>query len=542
MKFHLLLAYITATTTSAAEVASSSCVRLGPCTLNAQSSLSSAFNSYINQLPEPPSHLSGRVVALPTSLSAEEKQGIMQSLLDSDDFVDMDADDDEGPSASFVTPSVFASSTSSSVSVVSSPSDALETIGVANLSPHDLVYVVDLTGAEPSHPPSSVTIAALENLAKSSSPTTLTIVTIGSNSSEDTNLNTQDKILYHIESLLSSTTTLADRLTDIFSSTTFTTSTSTLSTPPSTTSLSGYITSLKQSSSSSYNYFKSIAQSIKITSKPDPEEEDEDFDATTLNNSMDASSKLQAAALTVTQTLNSKLNDLTDAAGESAIRTFGDDVTSLYRDLIESFEDAAESAKANNLPNADIARIRRATIAELKRILSKSYVLQVSALADEEFQLFKQSLSSLKINSQLEANLSEAVKTSTKSFATALALMSPSISAICPDSYHASGATRTFKASLKEFMESRLVAARASGSYTPVPRKPVSFGLHWLLPKPFGDTAGDFRQSEKQDPNNLIYTPKTKRSEVDKNDVAQGRDWRSKVSSPSADSSIVFNP
>ena len=68
---------------------------------------------------------------------------------------------------------------------------------------------------------------------------------------------------------------------------------------------------------------------------------------------------------------------------QSAIRTFGDDVTSLYRDLIESFEDAAESAKANNLPNADIARIRRATIAELKRILSKSFALQVSALADE---------------------------------------------------------------------------------------------------------------------------------------------------------------
>jgi len=474
-----------------------------------------------------------------SSLSEEDKSGVVQSLLDSDEFIDMDAD--EEVAATFSGPSVFASCTSSSVTVVSSPSDALETIGVSNLSPHDLVYVVDLSNGSSSHPPESLTIAAMENLAKSDSPASLTVVTIGSPSSASDS-NVQDKILYHIENLLSSSTASSDRLADIFSSTTFTSSTSSISTPPSTTPLTAYMSSLKQASSSSYNYLRSIGQSIKITSKPDTEEEDEDFDATTLNNSMEASEKLQAASSIIIQTFNSQLTALADAAEDSAVRTFGVDVTSIYRDLIDSFEDAAEAAKSKNLPNAEIARMRRSTIAEIKRILSRVYASQLSNLADEEFQLFKQSLSSLKINAQLEANLAEAMATSTRSFAKALSLMGPAISVIAPDSYHTAGATRTFKASLKDFTEGRLVAARASGSYTPVPRKPVSFGLHWLLPKPFGDSGGDFRQAEKQDPNNIIYTPKTKRSEVDKNDVAQGRDWKSKVKAPSVDQNIVFSP
>lgn len=365
-------------------VSAGNCVRLGGSDLNCQWQISSALTSFVNSQEDAPEQVNGRLAALPTSLSEEDKAGIMQSLLDSDDFENMEIADEDEPLPSFTTPSVFASASSSSITVVSSPSDALETIGVANVSPHDLVYVVDLTGAAPSHPDSSVTIAALENLAKSSSPTTLTIVTIGSNSADDTNLNTQDKILYHIESLLSSSTTLSDRLSDIFSSTTFTSSTSTLSTPPSTTSLSSYMSSLKQSSSSSYKYLRSITESVKITSKPDPEEEDEDFDATAINISMEASSKLQATASTIAQTMNSKLTALADSAGDSAIRTFGADSTSLYRELIETFEVAAETAKANNLPHGDIARVRRATVAELKRIVSYFYVSQVSTLADEE--------------------------------------------------------------------------------------------------------------------------------------------------------------
>jgi len=123
--------------------------------------------------------------------SSQDKSGVVQSLLDSDEFIDMDAD--EEVAATFSGPSVFASCTSSSVTVVSSPSDALETIGVSNLSPHDLVYVVDLSNGSSSHPPESLTIAAMENLAKSDSPASLTVVTIGSPSSASDS-NVQDKV------------------------------------------------------------------------------------------------------------------------------------------------------------------------------------------------------------------------------------------------------------------------------------------------------------------------------------------------------------
>ena len=92
-------------------------MRLGGSGLNCQWQISSAFSSFVNSQEDAPEHVNGRLAALPTSLSKEDKAGIMQSLLDSDDFEDMDAGDEDEPSSSFTTPSVFASSSSTSITV-----------------------------------------------------------------------------------------------------------------------------------------------------------------------------------------------------------------------------------------------------------------------------------------------------------------------------------------------------------------------------------------------------------------------------------------
>jgi hypothetical protein len=81
------------------------------------------------------------------------------------------------------------------------------------------------------------------------------------------------------------------------------------------------------------------------------------------------------------------------------------------------------------------------------------------------------------------------------------------------------------------------------GIYTPAPRKQIGIGLHYLIPKPFG--VSDFRQERKMqmDPENMVYTPKNKRTEVSKEDVlGGGGGWRSKVVPSPAGKAITHNP
>ena len=221
------------------------------------------------------SSVRGRMVLCPSSISSSERDGVLKNLLSSEDFVDMvDSEGSSSSSSSFGSPSIFASAADKTLNIVSSPSKPIEAAGAAALTPHDLVYVVDASSDEISHPPSALAIAAIENMVKQGSES-LTVVVLGGQSESASNV--QDKVLYHIESLLSSSTAKSDRLNDLFSSTTFVSS-SKLSAAPSDgdaaarSNLSDFLGNLKQSSSQSRAYLKNIAQSIKITSKPDAEE------------------------------------------------------------------------------------------------------------------------------------------------------------------------------------------------------------------------------------------------------------------------------
>jgi len=84
---------------------------------------------------------------------------------------------------------------------------------------------------------------------------------------------------------------------------------------------------------------------------------------------------------------------------------------------------------------------------------------------------------------------------------------------------------------LTDFCQSRLEAAEASGQFRPVPRKGVTIGMHWLLPKPFGN---DYRQEPwmVHATDNLVYVPRrsTKVTDVPAEDVMGGSgDWRDQV-------------
>ena len=83
------------------------------------------------------------------------------------------------------------------------------------------------------------------------------------------------------------------------------------------------------------------------------------------------------------------------------------------------------------------------------------------------------------------------------------------------------------KKELKEYITLRLQNAKAAGKFKPLPRKGVTMGFHWLLPKPFGN---DYRLEPWQvhAKDDLVYTPKDKITDVSKEDVMTG-DWRDNV-------------
>merc|ERR1712127_407969 len=80
------------------------------------------------------------------------------------------------------------------------------------------------------------------------------------------------------------------------------------------------------------------------------------------------------------------------------------------------------------------------------------------------------------------------------------------------------------KRQLADYIQLRLQAARADGKYRPLPRKGVTVGLHWLLPKPFGN---DYRQEPHltHTADDLVYAPVDGITDVSGNEIRSG-DWR----------------
>ena len=146
------------------------------------------------------------------------------------------------------------------------------------------------------------------------------------------------------------------------------------------------------------------------------------------------------------------------------------------------------------------------------------------------------------MNPNLLREMKECETAAIDSFSAALKTITPAAKELIIDKSATCGAMVKFKRILSDYSQGRVMKARASGAFTPVPRKPVTVGLHWLLPKPFGDSGGDFRQAAAQDPNNIIYTPANKRSEVDRRDVMEERDWRGKISPEAASSGLTYAP
>lgn len=211
----------------------------------------------------------------------------------------------------------------------------------------------------------------------------------------------------------------------------------------------------------------------------------------------------------------------------SIVADFGDLCEAATRRALEYLEEAASSpvVSSSSVGKQIQANLRE----ELNGKLADLATGQLHLLQEACFTDFKAKLSKLRISPALATDMQNVAKESVDDFVKRTKKMP----------VENADAKAIYRSRLQEFCSERLLAARASGQFRPVPRKGVTIGLHWLLPKPFGN---DYRQEPwmVQATDNLVYVPPDKITDVNPEEVASA-DWRSKVvPSPSGNEMIYM--
>mmetsp|Transcript_17475 Transcript_17475/g.22680 ORF Transcript_17475/g.22680 Transcript_17475/m.22680 type:complete len:151 (-) Transcript_17475:24-476(-) len=101
-----------------------------------------------------------------------------------------------------------------------------------------------------------------------------------------------------------------------------------------------------------------------------------------------------------------------------------------------------------------------------------------------------------------------------------------------------SPSVQMFGRTIQELVDTRLLNARASGKFKPLPRKGVTVGFHWLLPKPFGN---DYRQEpwNVHASSDLVHVPSPLMSDVNPSSVQTG-DWRTNIVPSPVGNDLVY--
>jgi len=219
---------------------------------------------------------------------------------------------------------------------------------------------------------------------------------------------------------------------------------------------------------------------------------------------------------------DSAVSIIQDIAGDDAklIPKFGELCDSTVKRVIDEFNAAIGPFL---LKKSSVARRKRQDlIDEIVAELGQLHQGQLEQFQLACFEEFKRKLSKLSVGPNLSQDMETALSETLKEFMD----QGKELYLKLPNTWMDLNTLKVnFKKSLKEFSTDRLQAARLSGAYRPVPRKGIGLGLHWLLPKPFGN---DYRQSASEIyRGNLVYSPKNKVMEVDKGDIQMGNgDWR----------------
>jgi hypothetical protein len=213
-------------------------------------------------------------------------------------------------------------------------------------------------------------------------------------------------------------------------------------------------------------------------------------------------------------------------AQKKLVTNFGELTDAVVAQAMNELDDIKGSGIAKQIRS----NLQDDLYAELGDVLEQ----QLKELKLASFEDFRRNLSQLKVSPTLATDMDEVMTKSIAAFAKASQNMLSSKA----KSWSAAHSKTEFSRMLKEYCAERLLAARASGAYRPPPRKGVTVGFHWLLPKPFGN---DYRQEPwmVHAMDNLVYVPKDKVTDVSPEEVKAG-DWRRKIVPSPASRDMVF--
>jgi hypothetical protein len=212
--------------------------------------------------------------------------------------------------------------------------------------------------------------------------------------------------------------------------------------------------------------------------------------------------------------------------GRAIVANFGELCVAATKRAMEELEEAVATPAL--MSTAVGKQIQANLREELEGELRDLALVQLDLLQDACFVDFKAKLSKLRISPNLASDMQVVAKECVADFVKRAKKMPINVG----------DAKTAFNNRLQDFCSERLLAARASGQFRPVPRKGVTIGLHWLLPKPFGN---DYRQEPwmVQTTDNLVYVPPDKITDVNPADITSG-DWKSKIAPSPSGSEMIY--
>lgn len=214
----------------------------------------------------------------------------------------------------------------------------------------------------------------------------------------------------------------------------------------------------------------------------------------------------------------SSFGELCNAAISLALKRFNEDENNTFIRKSSSSK-MGKHIQSDLLSNLDIQ-------------LSKIYEKQLDLLTQTSFDEFKKRISKLLISPNLEIDMYQQMKISLSSFQSNLDMLIPNKILYLKKRWYNLGQSyyNIYQRQLKDYIINRILNAKASGQFKPLPRKGITVGLHYLLPKPFGN---DYRQEPwmVHATDNMIYIPQNKKlTDVSTDEIlSSNSDWRNKI-------------
>jgi len=238
--------------------------------------------------------------------------------------------------------------------------------------------------------------------------------------------------------------------------------------------------------------------------------------------------------------------DEEDSPSIQLVPNFGDLLSSALTTSLDTYKETLSQSYPKIVSNSPMtSTIQNQIIQEYYNEIEPLYEIQMALLQTSYFELFRKELSKLKLGPMLPSDMEAVVKKCYDEYCTACKKMVPDNKGRKPNWKSTTSYQSYYSKKLQEYSSERLQAARISGSYRPLPKKGVQVGMHWLLPKPFGN---DYRVSGSDIyRGTMVYDGGKKKimeiGEEGVNSKEEGKaDWRNCIVPVPSGSEMMYQP